>query len=60
MSVAPCPAPGRRTLRVVAREFPNLQTRELFGDFPVFADTSVAGTADNELILLRLAQPVGG
>jgi glycerophosphoryl diester phosphodiesterase len=35
-----------RTLRVVAREFPNLQTVELFGDFPVFADTSVAGTDD--------------
>jgi glycerophosphoryl diester phosphodiesterase len=35
-----------RTLRVVAREFPNLQTVELFGDFPVFADTSIAGTDD--------------
>jgi glycerophosphoryl diester phosphodiesterase len=35
-----------RTLRVVAKEFPNLQTVELFGDFPVFADTSVAGTDD--------------
>jgi glycerophosphoryl diester phosphodiesterase len=35
-----------RTLRVVAREFPDLQTVELFGDFPVFADTSVGGTDD--------------
>ncbi len=35
-----------RTLRVVAKEFSNLQTVELFGDFPVFADTSIAGTDD--------------
>jgi tetratricopeptide (TPR) repeat protein len=35
-----------RTLRRVAQEHPDLQTVELFGDFPVFADTSVAGTDD--------------
>lgn len=44
-----------RTLRVVAREFPNLQTVELFGDFPVFADTSIAGTDDGTNL-----QPQGG
>jgi len=44
-----------RTLRVVAREFPNLQTVELFGDFPVFADRSMAGTDDGTNL-----QPEGG
>jgi glycerophosphoryl diester phosphodiesterase len=35
-----------RTLRIVAREFPNLLTVELFGDFPVFADPTIAGSDD--------------
>jgi len=35
-----------RTLRIVAREFPNLLTVELFGDFPVFADPAIAGSDD--------------
>jgi glycerophosphoryl diester phosphodiesterase len=35
-----------RTLRDVHREFPNLLTVALFGDFPVFADTSITGTDD--------------
>ncbi len=35
-----------RTLRIVHREFPNLQTVALFGDFPSFVNTSVAGTDD--------------
>jgi glycerophosphoryl diester phosphodiesterase len=35
-----------RTLRIVHREFPNLQTVALFGDFPKFADPSVAGSDD--------------
>src|SRR5439155_22454160 len=35
-----------RTLRIVHREFPNLPTVALFGDFPAFVDTSVAGTDD--------------
>ena len=32
-----------RTLRVVHKEFPNLQTVALWGDFPKFADPSVSG-----------------
>jgi glycerophosphoryl diester phosphodiesterase len=35
-----------RTLRVVHKEFPNLQTVALFGDFPKFADPTVAGSDD--------------
>jgi glycerophosphoryl diester phosphodiesterase len=35
-----------RTLRIVHRKFPNLQTVALFGDFPKFADPSVAGSDD--------------
>jgi glycerophosphoryl diester phosphodiesterase len=34
------------TLRVVHREFSNLQTVALFGDFPKFADPSIAGSDD--------------
>jgi glycerophosphoryl diester phosphodiesterase len=33
-----------RTLRVVVREFPDLLTVELLGDFPVFADPAIAGS----------------
>jgi glycerophosphoryl diester phosphodiesterase len=44
-----------RTLRVVHREFPNLQTVALFGDFPKFADPSVAGSDDGTNL-----QPQGG
>ena len=35
-----------RTVRVVHKEFPNLQTVALWGDFPKFADPSVAGSDD--------------
>jgi glycerophosphoryl diester phosphodiesterase len=35
-----------RTLRVVHKEFPNLQTVALWGDFPKFADPSVSGSDD--------------
>ena len=35
-----------RTLRTTVREFPNLLTVELFGDFPVFADPTIEGSDD--------------
>ncbi|HKX29078.1 MAG TPA: esterase-like activity of phytase family protein [Blastocatellia bacterium] len=35
-----------RTLLEVQRRFPEIRTVYLFGDFPVFADTSVAGSDD--------------
>jgi len=35
-----------RTLRIVHREFSNLQTVALFGDFPKFADPAVEGSDD--------------
>jgi glycerophosphoryl diester phosphodiesterase len=35
-----------RTLRVVHREFPNLLTVALWGDFPKFADPTVSGSDD--------------
>jgi glycerophosphoryl diester phosphodiesterase len=35
-----------RTLRIVHREFPNLLTVALWGDFPKFADPTVAGSDD--------------
>jgi glycerophosphoryl diester phosphodiesterase len=35
-----------RTLRIVHREFPNLLTVALFGDFPVFADPTITGSDD--------------
>lgn len=44
-----------RALRIVHREFPNLQTVALFGDFPKFADPSIAGSDDGTNL-----QPQGG
>ncbi len=44
-----------RTLRIVHREFPNLLTVALFGDFPKFADPTVAGSDDGTNL-----QPQGG
>jgi glycerophosphoryl diester phosphodiesterase len=35
-----------RTLRIVHREFPNLLTVALFGDFPAFADPTITGSDD--------------
>ena len=34
------------TLRIVQREFPNLQTVALFGDYPVYGDTRSASSGD--------------
>ena len=35
-----------RTLRIIVAKFPKLLTVELFGDFPVFADPTIAGSDD--------------
>jgi glycerophosphoryl diester phosphodiesterase len=44
-----------RTLRIIVAKFPQLLTVELFGDFPVFADPTVAGSDDGTNL-----QPQGG